>query len=190
MINRKAFMAAAEQLGEKIFSSSIRILEAEYQKEERRQAVRKVFAELIEAWEEQMQGTAAAIGICYLHSSILMRSEEIRLTLYGRELYMDEKRLEKAWKPPCFWGQYEQDMAKIMDKLKKEFPRIYPYEEDAVRFWYVQYYFAALKILCEDMLEEIKESREYRMLNKTEDFYFFFGRWRGEAEKLVCMKNI
>ncbi|MDE7207404.1 MAG: hypothetical protein K2N90_09680 [Lachnospiraceae bacterium] len=42
-----------------------------------------------------------------------------------------------------------------MDKLKKEFPRIYPYEEDAVRFWYVQYYYAALKILCEDMLEEI-----------------------------------
>ena len=189
MKNRNGFMAAAEKLGETIFSSSIRILETEYQKEEKRQTVRQVFAELMEAWGKQTQEEAAALGICYLHSSILMRSAEIRLTLYGRALYMDEKRLEKAWTLPRFFGQYEQDMTEIMDKLRKEFPRIYPYEEDAVRFWYAQYYYAALKVLCKDMLEEIRKGREYRMLNKTEDFYFFFGRWRGEAEKLACMEN-
>ena len=47
-----------------------------------------------------------------------------------------------------------------MDRIRKEFPRIYPYEEDAVRFFYAEYYYAALETLCRDMLGEIRESRE------------------------------
>ncbi len=103
---------------------------------------------------------------------------------------MDENQLEKIWQPPCFFQQYEQDISAVMDRLRKEYPRIYPYEEDAVRFWYAEYYYAALETLCRDMLGEIRESREYCMLNKTEDFFIFFGRWRGEAEKLACIEDI
>ena len=64
MKNRNGFMAAAEKLGETIFTSSIRMLETEYQKEEKRQTVRQVFAELMEAWGKQTQEEAAALGIC------------------------------------------------------------------------------------------------------------------------------
>lgn len=77
-----------------------------------------------------------------------------------------------------------------MNKLRKEHPRIYPYEEDAVRFLYAEYYYAALETLCRDMLAEIEEYEAFQKMNRTEDFYMFFGRWRGEAEKLLCTKTI
>ena len=158
MAYREAMMTDARKWGEAVFSDSIRMLEAEYQKTARRDAV--------------------------------LRAGGIRLALFGREFYMDENQLEKIWQPPCFFQQYEQDILAVTDKLRKEYPRIYPYEEDAVRFWYVEYYYAALETLCRDMLGEIRESREYCMLNKTEDFFIFFGRWRGEAEKLACIEDI
>lgn len=187
MTYREALMSDAEKIGNTVFFSSIRILEDEYRKEGRRKEVRQVFEELFREWDRKFQKEAASLGICYLHSSILMRTGEIRLTMYGREFYMDENQLQKEWQLPCFFRQYEEDMAEIMDKLRKNYPRIYPYEENAVRFLYAGYYYAAVKALCRDMLEEIRDSGEYRMLDKTEDFFFFFGRWRGEAEKYACM---
>lgn len=189
MIYREALMSDAENIGNTVFSSSIRILEDEYKKEERRKEVRQVFKELFREWENKIQMEAASFGICYLHSGILMRTGEIRLAMYGKEFYMDENQLQKDWQLPYFFQQYEADMVEIMDKLRKNYPRIYPYEENAVRFLYAGYYYAAVKALCRDMLEEIRDSVEYRMLDKTEDFFFFFGRWRGEAEKYICMEN-
>ena len=59
-----------------------------------------------------------------------------------------------------------------------------------VRFQYAEYYYAATEVLCRDMLSEIQESGEYRKLKRSEDFYFFFGRWRGEARKLKWTEDI
>lgn len=75
-------------------------------------------------------------------------------------------------------------MIEIMDKLQKEYPRIYQYEKDAVRYQYAEYYYAAIAAMCRDMLDEIRNSEEYKRLKKTDDFFFSFGKWRGEAEKL------
>ncbi len=58
------------------------------------------------------------------------------------------------------------------------------YEKDVVRYQYAEYYYAAIAALCRDMLDEIKNSEAYRALKKTDDFSFFFRRWRGEVEKL------
>ncbi len=64
--------------------------------------------------------------------------------------------MRTSWKRlgsrPVFFQQYEQDISAVMDRLRKEYPRIYPYEEDAVRFWYAEYYYAALETLCRDMM--------------------------------------
>lgn len=190
MVYREELMADAEELEKTMFSSSVRMLEAEYRKAERRKEVRHAFEELLAQWEGQIPEAAASLGICFLRSDILMRTGKIRLTLYGQDFYMDENRLERDWELPCFWERYEQDMAEIMDKLRKKHPRIYAYEEDAVRYQYAEYYYAALQALCRDMLEEIQESEVYRTLRKEEDFFTFFGRWRGEAEKLVCIRDI
>ncbi len=98
---------------------------------------------------------------------------------FGKEFYMDENQLEKTWQPPCFFQQYEQDISAVMDRLRKEYPRIYPYEEDAVRFWYARVLLCGAGNPVQGYAGEIRESREYCMLNKTEDFFIFFGRWRG-----------
>lgn len=94
---REALMAHAKKWGGEVFASSIRILEAEYQKPERRNGAGQIFTDLFAQWGEYTKEKAACLGICYLHSSILMRTGEIRLTLYGKGVYMDTNRLEKAW---------------------------------------------------------------------------------------------
>ena len=97
---------------------------------------------------------------------------------------MDREPVETVWSPLIFFERYEQDMEEITKQLKKRHPRIYRYEEEAVRLRYAEYYYAALESLCRDMLEEIRSSREYMELKRTEDFFMFFGKWRGEAVKL------
>lgn len=184
MVYREKMMADARKWGAELFASRIRLLEREYEKTQRREEVMSTFAKLFQQWEEQTEAKAASVGICYLYSSILMRTGELRLTMYGEELYMDKNQLEVAWIPPCFFQMYEQDMQEIIVKLQKEHPRIYQYEKDAVRYQYAEYYYAAIVALCRDMLDEIKNCAEYKLLKKTDDFFFFFGRWRGEAEKL------
>ncbi len=184
MVCREKLMADARKWGAELFTSRIRLLEREYEKAERREEVVKAFAKLFRQWEEQTEAEAASVGICYLYSSILMRTGELRLTVYGKELYMDSNQVELSWIPPCFFQMYEEDIPVIIEKLQKEHPRIYQYEKDAVRYQYAEYYYAAIAALCRDMLDEIKNCEAYRLLKKTDDFFFFFGRWRGEAEKL------
>lgn len=200
---REKLMADAHKWGAGLFASRIRLLEREYEKAERRAEVVETFAKLFRQWNGSIEAEAASVGICYLYSSILMQTGELRLTLYGKEFYLDNHQLELAWIPSCFFQMYEQDMAEIIDKLQKEHPRIYQYEKDAVRYQYAEYYYAAIAALCRDMLDEIKSSKEYKLLNKTDNFFFFFGRWRGEAERLesvgkaverhgeeICIQNI
>lgn len=182
MNRREELMKDVEKWEETIFADSIRKLEHKYGKPQQRNAVVQSFAELFQKWEETCK--AASLGICYLHRNILMKTGELRLTLYGEEFYLDRHQVEAAWHLPDFFEQYENDMNTLIDKIRKEYPRVYLYEIDAVRFHYAEYYYAAIAAMCRDLLEEITDCEEFKALNKTADFFFFFGRWRGEAQKL------
>lgn len=177
-------MEEAERWEKLLFADSVRELETQYEKIEQRDVIIKTFTDLFRQWSQQNGHAAASLGICYLHSSILMRTGELRLTLYGKEFYLDRDQIEMVWHPPWFFHMYEKDMDFLMGKLRNDYPRIYRYEEEAVRYQYAEYYYAAIEALCRDIMEEIQDSEEYKMMKKTEDFFFFFGRWRGEAAKL------
>ena len=148
---RENMLSDGEKWGAQLFASRIRELEKEYEKAERRDEVKNAFGKLFEQWEERTEAEAGCLGICYLYSSILMKTGELRLTLYGKELYMDSDQLELAWVPPCFFQIYEQDMLELFDKLQKVYPRIYQYEKDALRYQHAEYYHAAIAALCRDM---------------------------------------
>ena len=102
MAYREAMMTDARKWGEAVFSVSIRMLEAEYQKTARRDAVLQAFAELFGQWGEHTRKEAACLGVCYLHSSILMRTGGIRLALFGKEFYMDETSWKRHGSRPVF----------------------------------------------------------------------------------------
>ena len=173
MVYRENLMADAEEWAAKLFASRIRLLKKEYEKAERREEVKSVFLKLFMQWGKQTEAEAASMGICYLHSDILMRTGEMRLSLYGKEFYMDDEQLELTWTLPYFFHMYEQDMVEIIGRLQKEYPRIYPYEKDALRYQYAEYYYAAIAALCRDMLGEIRNSEAYRRKNKTDDFFIY-----------------
>lgn len=183
---RKELLEDAERQEELLFAESIRWLEEKYIEEQPGAEAVQVFAGLFRQWGMMQDPAqkAECLGVCYLHSDILMRTGNLRLTLYGEGFYLSEWRAESAWHLPVFFDRYEEDMAALIYSLRKVHPRIYTYEIDAIRYHYAEYYYAAIAGLCRDLLAEIKESSEYKTMHRTEDFYFFFGRWRGEAWKL------
>ena len=184
MDRRKELVDAAEEIQKELFASHIRELEAEYRKQERREEAGKAFAELFQHWKRQGDRKARCLGICYRYGSMLMGTYELRLVLYGEDFYLDRNPEVCVWKPPCFFEMFEKDMEVILKKLKSTYPRIYVYEEDAVRLRCVEYYLAALHRLCMDMTEEILHTEEFRRMKRADDFYIFFGRYRGEGEIL------
>lgn len=183
---RRKLMEDAGEQEEVLFGRSIRWLEEVYREEWLRAEAVQVFDDLFRQWgtETAPMQKAACLGICYLHSGILMRTGSLRLMLCGEGFYLSKRQMESTWRLPVFFDRYEEDMDALTAGLRKVHPRIYAYEIDAIRHHYAEYYYAAIAGLCRDLLEEIKESKGYRELDRTEDFYFFYGRWRGEAWKI------
>jgi hypothetical protein len=101
---RKELIEDAEKQGEDLFAESIRWLEGVYGQEGPRVEAVQTFDSLFRQWV-LMHDTvkeAACLGICYLHSDILMRTGNLRLTLYGEGFYLSEWRAESTWQLPVF----------------------------------------------------------------------------------------
>lgn len=186
---RERLLGAADELQKELFEKKIRMLEAEYGKEESRSVVIQVFGKLAVFWMENHENSdgrakAASLGITYLLSSILTKTYELKLSLLGEEFLLEEEPATMMWKPPYFFEYFEEDMIVIIKKLRSSFPRLCRAEEDAIRLKCVDYYLAAVCKLCRDMAEEIVGSNEFSKLDKTDDFFLFFGRYQSEGEKL------
>ena len=186
---RGRLLDAADELQKELFEKRIRMLEKEYKKEENRRTVIQAFDKLASFWMKVYGNSddrkkAASLGINFLFSSILTKTYEFKLSLLGEEFLLEEAPVEIMWGPHYFFEYFEEDMVFIIKKLKDSFPRLCRAEEDAVRLKCADYYLAAVCKLCRDMAEEITESSEIRKIDKTDDFFLFFGKFHGEGEKL------
>lgn len=191
---RNRLLLTADKLQKERFEKRIRMLEEEYRKEENRQAVIQVFIRLFSLWKsvhENSDGTekASSLGIGYLLGSILTKSYELKLSLLGEAFWLEEEPVEIMWKPPYFFEYFEEDMTLIIKELRSGFPRLCRAEEDAARLKCVDYYLAAVCTLCRDMAEEMIESNEFTEIDKTDNFFFFFGKFQGEGEKIWSISN-
>ena len=186
---RGRLLDVADELQKELFEERIRMLEKEYKKEENRRTVIQAFDKLASSWMEVHGNSddrkkAANLGINFLFSSILTNTYEFKLSLLGEEFLFEEAPVEIMWRPHYFFEYFEEDMVFIIKKLKDSFPRLCRAEEDAVRLKCADYYLAAVCKLCRDMAEEIAGSNEFRKIDKTDDFFLFFGKFHGEGEKL------
>lgn len=180
---------AAQKAEDPLFHSQCRRLEKEYGKPERRKQALEVFARLFRlAADKEKQ--VSWLGIQYLYSSLETQSHELLLSLYNREFYYDSEPVEVYWRPTCFFECFEEDMESVMKELRKQYPRIWRYEEEVVRRICVEYYYGAIQQLCVDLREEIMETEAFQTADKGEDFSAFFGRYRGEGEILWHMQEL
>lgn len=186
---REALLAAAKKPGRELFAKRIPELMEEYKKEENRRAVIKAFGRLASCWNIAGSGQAASLGVCWLYSSILMRTYEFKLVLLGEDFWLEEEPITTSWVPPCFFEHFEEDMDVLMKALRSSFPRLCRAEEEAVRAGYWKYYLAAVSKLCRDMAEEILLESTLAGINKTDYFYIFFGKFQGEGEVLWRMEE-
>ncbi len=180
---------AADRLERERFAARCRELEQVYAGRDYRAMAVQAFTGLMDMAAEQDKETAW-LGIFPLHVGLATGSHEVLLALYGEEFYFDPLPLCRYWRPPVFDLYFEEDMEQIMKELRRHFPRIWRYEEDAVRRLCVEYYHAALWRLCAGLEEEILETESFRRMKRAQHFTAFFGRFRGEGEILWQLENV
>lgn len=181
---KEEVLKTAEEKHKLLFADSIRLLEKEYTKRERCESIIQAFTNLFCQWNILSEQRAESLGICFLYSSILMQTYEYHLVLYDKEFYLNKSAVEAIIRPPCLYEAFEQDMAALISELKGMYPSFCRCEEDVIRFQCAEYYHAVFYKLCADLLEDIINSFEYKQMNKTEDFFIFFGKYRGEGKIL------
>lgn len=183
MDRRERLKKAADQVESGLFCVQCQRLEREYQDSRPRSLAVGAFAHLMELAAEQNKETVW-LGICVLETSLATGSHETLLSLYNQDFYFDAAPVEAYWCPPGFKECFEEDMETVMKRLRTQFPRIWNYEEDAVRRRCAEYYQAALCQLCRDLGEEIMGTAAFHDMRKGERFTAFFGHYRGEGEIL------
>lgn len=186
---KKELILAAEELQKILFGKRIRSLEQKYGEKEYRRKVVDIFEKLAFQWNLFHDNEAASLGVCYLYSSLLMRTYKFKIILLGKEFWLEEEPEEIVWDLASFFESFEKDMKLVLSRMENIFPRFCKAEEDAVRLYCAEYYLAAICQLCRDLAWEILSSDEMKELKKTEDFYIFFGRFLGEGEILWRMDN-
>lgn len=181
---REELLKEAEEVYREIFRESILCLEESYHTEGYKKSVTEAFAKTARMWKENYENKAASLGICSLYTSILRRTYAYRIVLLGEEFWLARDAVELMWVPEGFPEFFERDIFSLMKKLKGTFPRLCRDEETAVRFMCGEYCHGAVYKLCADFLEDILKEEEFLQLSKTEDFFVFFGDYRGEGEIL------
>lgn len=181
MDRRERLKVVADQIEHELFWAQCRRLENKYQDSRCRGMVVKAFANLLEIAVKQDK-EISWLGICILETSLVTGSYEILLSLYDQDFYFDPDPIESYWCPPGFMECFEEDMEVVIKRLHTQFPRIWRYEEVAVRCRCIDYYYAALCQLCRDLREEITETVAFKNVKKAKCFTVFFGQYRGEGE--------
>ncbi len=179
---RETLLKEAEKIYREQFKISIRCLEEKYNAEEYKKAVPESFAQAARIWNESQDRQAASLGICSLYSSILRQTYEYKIVLLGEEFWLDEDAVEIMWIPKGFPEIFEQDMSVLIKKLSGIFPRLCKEEETAIRFVCAEYFHGTVYKLCRDFIGDILENNAFLQLKKKEDFFVFFGGYRGEGE--------
>lgn len=186
---KKELILAADELQKILFGKKIRSIEQKYGEKECRRKIVYIFEKLAYQWNFFHDNGAASLGVCYLYSSLLLRTYKFKIILLGEEFWLEEKPEEVVWDLTSFFDDFEKDMEFILPRMRNIFPRLCKAEEDVIRLYCVNYYLAAISQLCRDLAKDILYSNEMNKLNKTKDFYFFFGRFLGEGEILWRMDN-
>lgn len=179
---------AAQDAEKELFASQCRRLEIEYRKKERRDEAVNAFVRLF-SQEKGVQKEWSWLGITYLHTSLQTKNHEFLLSLYDEKFLFDTSPSELYWRPSCFFECFEEDIESVMTGLRKQYTRIWRYEEEAVRRVCVEYYYAVVRQLCFDLAGEIMETEAFQKAIKAENFTAFFGRYQGEGEILWRMKG-
>lgn len=182
---RKLLLEDAEGCYRELFKIRIRELEDKYRRIENRRSVIEAFADLARSWNDHRDKKAASLGICILYSSVVRRTYEYRLILSGEEFLLDKEAIETLWIPNCFFDDFEKDMQYIIGQLKHTYPRLCSSEEDAIRFQCVEYVHTVVYKLCVDLINEILEEAAFIQLKKTDHFFVYFSKYRGEGE-VIC----
>lgn len=184
---KEELILAADEMQRNCFGKRIRGLEQKYGEAECRRKIVGIFEGLAHQWGAFPDESVASLGVCYLYSNLLMRTYKFKIVLMGKEFWLGEKTAEAVWDLNAFFNGFEEDMEFILFRMKNIFSRLCKAEEEMVRFHCVDYYLAAISQLCRNLAEDILYSKAMLGLDKTEDFYFFFGRFQGEGEILWQM---
>jgi len=181
---RELFVEQIKNAAEERITESKRKIEADFRKnrEEINHAVQKqterLFLQITDKewtyWE-----------ICYLHSGLLMKTHEYRMSLYNSLHMIDPEPASIRVSFDFIYQYFEEDVEYLTQIIpKKKMQKIYSHEVTAIREYYNKYYIGIVSKYIEDTLPELLKLEAFRSMKKTDEFMIFFGEYMGQQELL------
>lgn len=122
--------------------------------------------------------------ICYLHSSLFMKTHEYRMSLYDTLHLIDPAPVSVRIGFPFIYQYFEEDIEHLTQIVKKKMQRIYSHEVTAIREYYNKYYIGIVNKYIKDTLPELMELETFQNMKKTDEFRVSFGEYMGRQEVL------
>ncbi len=192
MDRKEEFMTAMEYILPEQFSKSSRSITLHCEKHSKE--IVHTFLEAFKAAVEQTtilqdqkkKGKVRYILFSHLYSSIFLQRYLIRIDLMDHAFYSDSSQAVSYWDARDIYQLFEEDVEAIRKELGKNFPRIYEYEADFIRYAYAPYYHGVTKAFLLAMLEEALPERNFLpQQDRLESFVsILFGEYMGEADVL------
>lgn len=185
MDRQDLFRTESAKLIEPIFQRSLAALLENYtqNKEEIRHSLQETLENLYcQAGEMQAageKGTIAWLGVCYCLSSIYTGNYEIRLDLYNKESYLDEKTCCVYWNPIFITSYLLEDKEAFRKAIRQKVPRVKTYEEQQFFAKYMRSYMYILSEFLRQQIPDVLASMQKHGVQETEDFQIFFGEYMG-----------
>lgn len=165
--------------GEKIFrqyfSESIIMLQENCEVKKYIEHINSQIALVFLKAKEADKNNILYLGILYLESSLLIKSQELLLLLLNDEFYIDSLPIEHYFQIPVFFDEFENNVEKMLYDLEKCFNHIQPFEIHELRRNCVEYYYASVYKLFHDNLSNLDIPCYLKV---------FYGKYMGKARVL------
>lgn len=180
---RELFVEQIKAAAEERITESKRKIEADFKKhrEEINIAVQKQVEQL---FLQIMDKEWAYWEICHLHSSLLMKTYEYRMSLYNSLHIIDPEPASIRFCFDFIYQYFEEDMDYLIQIVEKKMQRIYSHEVMAIRKYFNKYYIGIVNKYIKDTLPELMKMEAFQNIKKTDDFRIFFGEYMGRQEVL------
>lgn len=123
------------------------------------------------------KGAIAWVCVSYLRSSLLTKTNDLRIDAYDSDFYLDVRETAAYWSGDFVYRQLEPDIAYFIKAAREHLIRVSTGEIKFFMTDYFCHYADFLQSYCRRHLPEAMALESYRRMEKTAAIKFTFGEY-------------
>lgn len=136
--------------------------------------------------KENTRGAVSVITVSYLQSSVLTGNYELRLDIYDRDFYLDQKECCTYWDPEFITKYILSDLGYFKDTIRFRIPQIKTYEIQQFADGYVVNYIYLLQQFLRQIFPQILDGvKSVSAIAADRDIKVFFGEFMGKGTVIM-----